>query len=84
MTDCPHDIMHRVVAPSGLRYWACRCGARARLHSDSRNRALADFVAAFDAWDDSGQKGTEDIWGPLFKALLAARAALDATEDLPA
>ena len=55
----------------------------------SRERALAEFVAAFDAWDEMLAAGAEparkggavDIWGETFGALLAAREALDATED---
>ena len=79
MTDCQHNIMHRVLAPSGLRYWACRCGERAKLCNDSRDRALAEFVAAFDEWRDSWRNpGTPMV---SLKSVFAARAALDATED---
>ena len=82
VTDCPHDIIHgvRIDTPDGQRAsaWVCVDCAQSFTPRDSRNRALADFVAAFDAcfavW-------SSDTMNDEFRAMLAARAALDATED---
>ena len=47
----------------------------------ARERALADFVAAFDAWMMARGDELATGRGVTWRELLAARAALDATEE---
>ena len=86
MTDCPHDIVNRMRyhKRGGERgdYWACNeCGHVFTPRNDSRERALAEFVAAFDAWINARAGELATGRGHTWKDMIEARAALDATEE---
>ena len=92
MTDCPHDIVNRMRfhKRGGERgdYWACaECGHVFTPRNDSRESALAEFVAAFDEWREApeGHGLAVDLCDqkmrPYAERLHEAREALDATED---
>ena len=103
MTDCPHErIMTLCIDAPGTEMhgrptlWACaECQRKFEPLTQAgiaRERALADFVAAFDAWREAfyGTESPDKVSVLVaFNAMMTARtaiprAALDATEDLPA